>query len=320
MVFGNGAVITARTTQHRGQYLLGNDYDLFCFDEAAFEADPEYVVNDVIMMRLADRNGTLDLISTPNGKNWFYRRLLELEKQPDRGYVQFGDTRENPYVSEHALKLRLQNLPPDRVAQNIAGQFVDNNRTIFSSADIDAAMTLPSLTPSQEGRRYISGWDLARKRTFTVGITFDVTEKPYRMAAFSRFQNRDWSDVVTAIRITQKLYGSMVVIDATGLGDVILSELADLNPTGVIFTPQTRSELLGNLLLMHNRRELQYPEVLQRDQENRVWSLERELREIMWEDSNRYDAVMAMGLALWPKRSRLIFPGRGPTSARVAVL
>jgi len=112
MVFGNGTVITARTTQNRGHYLLGNDYDLFSFDEAAFESEPEYLINDVIMMRLADRDGQLDLISTPNGKNWFYRKMLELQKDTERGYVQFGDSRDNPYVSAHALQVRLKNLPP----------------------------------------------------------------------------------------------------------------------------------------------------------------------------------------------------------------
>lgn len=320
IIFDNCAVITARTTQHRGQYLLGNDYDFFSFDEAAFEADPEYLINDVVMMRLADRNGRLDLISTPNGKNWFYRRMLELEKEPARGYVQCGDTRDNPYISEKAISLRLRHLPPDRVAQNIAGQFIDNNRTIFSTVDIDRAMAFDGMAPLGQGRQYISGWDLARKKTYTVGMTFDVTEKPYRLAAFERFHNRDWSDVLAAVRMMQRRYRSMLVIDATGLGDVVLSELADLHPTGVIFTPQTKGELLSNLLLMHNRGEVLYSNVVQNDADNRVWSLEQEMREIMWEDNNRYDAVMAMALALWPKRCRQLFPSRGPTAARVATL
>lgn len=318
--FGNGAVVTARTTQHRGQYLLGNDYDFFSFDEAAFESDPEYLINDVIMMRLADRNGMLDLISTPNGKNWFYRRMLELQKEPSRGYVQGGDTRDNPYISAQAIAQRLRSLPPDRVAQNIAGQFIDNNRTIFSNDDIDRAMTAPGLAGACAGRHYISGWDLARKKTYTVGMTFDVTEKPYRLVAFERFQNRDWADVLASVRGMQQAYHSLLVIDATGLGDVVLSELADLHPVGVIFTPHTKGELLANLLLLHNRGEVQYHAVVQNDPDNRVWSLEEEMREIMWEDNNRYDAVMAMALALWPKRSRLLFPGRGPTAARVTTL
>jgi len=317
MVFGNGAVITARTTQNRGHYLLGNDYDLFSFDEAAFETDPEYLINDVILMRLADRDGRLDLISTPNGKNWFYRRMLELQKDAEQGYVQFGDSRDNPYLSSQAINRRLKYLPPDRVAQNIAGQFIDNNRTIFSNDDIDHALIEGSLQSYRPDRQYISGWDLARKKTYTVGMTFDVTEKPYRMVAFDRFHNRDWSDVLARIRQVKAEYRSRLVVDATGLGDVIVGELADLNPIGVIFTPRSKSDLLGNLLLIHNRHQVIYPDIVQNDDENRVWSLEQEMREITWENNNTYDAVMAMALALWPKRSHLIFPARGPVPVRV---
>lgn len=307
MVFGNGSTITARTTQNRGHYLLGNDYDLFSFDEAAFEPDPEYLINDVVMMRLADRNGQLDLISTPNGKNWFFRRMLKLQKDKACGYVQFGDSRENPYLSTVAINLRLKNLPPDRVAQNIAGQFIDNSQTIFSSADIDWVMEEKTASARQPNRKYISGWDLARKQTFTVGMTFDVTEKPFRMVACERFNNRDWADVLTAIRKMQTAYSSRLVVDATGLGDVILSELADLKPEGVIFTSRIKAELLGNLLLHHNRREIRYGDVVQNEPGGTVWSLESEMRDITWENNNKYDAVMAMALALWPKRNRMIF-------------
>lgn len=318
MIFNNGAVITARTTQNRGHYLLGNDYDLFSFDEAAFETDPEYLINDVIMMRLADRDGRLDLISTPNGKNWFYRRMLELQKDPKHGYVQFGDSRDNPYISPQALARRLLVLPADRIEQNIAGRFIDNNRTIFSTEDIDHALIDEGLQPPRENRIYISGWDLARKQTYTVGMTFDVTEKPYRLVAFSRFNNRDWADAIATIRRIRDEYKSILVVDATGLGDVVISELADLNPVGVIFTPRSKGDLLSNLLIAHNRGEIQYPDIMQNEEGNRVWSLQQELREITWENNNRYDAVMAMALAIWPKRNRSLFPKSGPVPVRVS--
>lgn len=316
--FGNQSVITARTTQNRGRYLLGNDYDFFSFDEAAFESDPDYVVNDVIMMRLADRDGTLDLISTPNGKNWFYRKMLALQKDAESGYVQFGDSRDNPYLAEKAIKARLNNLPADRVEQNIAGRFIDNDRTVFSTEDIDLALRDKTLSAPQQDRHYISGWDLARKQTHTVGMTFDVTEKPYRLAAFDRFNNRDWGDVVSAIRRRQAEYGAKLVIDATGLGDVIVSELGDLAVEGVVFTERTKSDLLGNLLLVHNRREINYCDIIQRDASNKVWSLEAEMREITWENNNRFDAVMAMALAVWPKRSRILFPDSRPVPVRIS--
>ena len=131
MTFGNGAVVEARSTQNRGEYLLGHDYDLFIFDEVAFESDPEYVVEEVIQMRLADREGKLDLVSTPNGRNWFYRRAREVNRGSRNGYFQSGDSRENVYISQDFLKERLTHFSEHRVQQNIMGQFVDSGGEIL---------------------------------------------------------------------------------------------------------------------------------------------------------------------------------------------
>ena len=139
--FGNGATVEARSTQNRGEYLLGHDYDLFIFDEVAFESDPEYVVEEVIQMRLADREGKLDLVSTPNGRNWFYRRAREVIEGKRNGYFQSGDSRENMYISRDFLEDRLKYFSDRRVQQNIMAQFVDSGGEILKGEYIDAAMS-----------------------------------------------------------------------------------------------------------------------------------------------------------------------------------
>jgi hypothetical protein len=139
IIFGNGAIFWARSTQRRGEYLLGHDYDYFNFDEVAFEPHPEYVVNQVIQMRLADRAGTLDYTSTPKGKNWFYKKCQELRKNPETGYVQKGDSRENPYISSEYLLRKLKTLPLQKIAQNISGEFVDDPRQVISEKYISWA-------------------------------------------------------------------------------------------------------------------------------------------------------------------------------------
>ena len=68
----------------------------------------KYVVENVIQMRLADREGKLDLVSTPNGKNWFYRRARDIIDGKRDGYFQSGDSRENCYISQGFLEDRLR--------------------------------------------------------------------------------------------------------------------------------------------------------------------------------------------------------------------
>ncbi|MFH1336722.1 MAG: terminase family protein [Candidatus Zixiibacteriota bacterium] len=302
IVFWNGAIFWARSTQRRGEYLLGRDYDYFNFDEVAFEAHPEYVVNQVIMMRLADRAGILDYTSTPKGKNWFYQKCCELQKNPDFGYVQNGDSRENPNISQEYLKRKIKSLSPSKIEQNIKGLFIDDaNQVIREEYIRDAMNASTGLSAPIAGHRYCHGWDLARKRTFTVGITLDVTTKPYQLIAFERFQ-REWKDVYATIRLRHKEYGGEIIIDSTGLGDVILAELSDIRPVGFNFGDRggkAKSELIANLEKMHALGEVAYPYIEKIEEGGGLWTLQDELRNFYWDKNQECDAVMALALALW---------------------
>jgi hypothetical protein len=306
ILLGNGAMIEARSTQRRGEYLLGNDYDYFIYDEVAFDDDAEYVVNEVVKMRLADRKGKLDLVSTPNGKNWFYRKMKELAERPDDAYVQGGDSRENQYISSEYLLMQMKYLSDKRVAQNIMGQFIDSGGEIIPGKDIDVALhgadDFNEFIYDGKDRYYITGWDLARKKTATVGITVQFCDGIGRVVALSRIKKWDWNIIIAEIRKQQALYPGRLVIDATGLGDVVVSQLADLAPIAFIFTPKTKAELLTNLELFHSMGKIKYGRWEMPDDGGRVWSLEDELRGARWDDNNTFDSVMALALALWPMR------------------
>lgn len=303
LTFGNGASIEARTTQNRGEYLLGNDYDLVIFDEVAFETHLEYVVEEVIMMRLADREGRLDLVSTPNGKNWFYLRAREIIEGKRPGYLQRGDSRDNPYLSAEFLGERLQYFSEARQQQNIMGQFVDSGGEVLAGALVDAAMVRDYNRPKEatlEPRRFATGWDLARKRTATVGITVELVAGIAYVVALERFKEMDWNFVLQKIRQRQMEFPGELVIDATGLGDVVLAALDDYRPTGIIFTSAVKADLLTNVELMHARGEVAYGRWQCPDGPGRSWSLEDDLRRARWDDNNECDALMALALALRP--------------------
>ncbi|MDH3890928.1 MAG: terminase family protein [candidate division Zixibacteria bacterium] len=312
MSFGNGAVIEARSTQNRGEYLLGHDYDLFIFDEVAFEPDPEYVVEEVIQMRLADREGKLDLVSTPNGRNWFYRRAREVTKGSRNGYFQSGDSRENVYISQDFLKERLTHFSEHRVQQNIMGQFVDSGGEILKGSYVDRALAsfcalehdTDVMTAPGDTKRFISGWDLARKKTATVGVTVEVVDGVARVVALERFKQFDWNVVVEKIKQRQVRYPGELIVDATGLGDVVVEQLREFNPVAVIFTAASKAEMLTNVELFHATERISYERWPLPDGPGKVWSFEDELRSARWDDNNECDSLMALALALWPLRRR----------------
>lgn len=301
--FGNGSEITARSSQNRGEYILGNDYDYINYDEVAFELHPDYVVDEILTMRLADRKGTLDLVSTPRGKNWFYRKSLELQANQRLGYVQSGRSTDNPHLNSEYLTDKIATLPQDRVQQNIYGMFVDSGDEIIGEEYLRQALaSATGLAERIPHHRYVHGWDLARKLTFTVGVTLDVTAKPYQLVKLERFQRRDWPTVFEVIRKRARDYGGETIIDSTGLGDVVLAELGDIKPIGFIFTGSSKPELLTNLQSQFESGNIAVPYIETGVGTDQHWSFVDELREFGWQTNPNADAAMALALALWMMR------------------
>ncbi len=259
-------------------------------------------------MRLADREGKLDLVSTPNGRNWFYRRAREVIEGKRDGYFQSGDSRENMYISRDFLDDRVKYFSDRRVQQNIMGQFVDSGGEILKGEYIDAALSryeeVEQTFKDNKGVLRLSGWDLARKRTATVGITVEATEGLVRVVCLERFKMFDWNVIIEKIKQRQLKYPGQLIVDATGLGDVVVEQLKEFNPMAVIFTPATKAELLTNVELMHARGKITYERWELPDGPGKIWSLEDELRQARWDDNNKCDALMALALALWPLRKK----------------
>ncbi len=311
----NGSVMWARSSQRRGEYLLGHDFDFVTFDEAAFEPNPEEVVEEVLAMRVVDRAGQIDYTSTPSGKNWFYRKALTLASRPSLGYVQRGDSRDNPHIPSDFLERTIQRLSPNRRAQNIEGRFVDCGNEVLTEEQIRYALARTSgLQSPKPGHRYIHGWDLARKRTWTVGVTLDVSVHPHQVVAFERFQQRSWPAVYETIRNRHRRYGGRTIIDATGLGDVVLAELQDIGASGFNFGERggrAKNELIAALEQSFANGQIACPNVEITTSSGEYWSLAGELREFTWEDNTHCDAVFALALAIWLGRDqtgRILMP------------
>jgi hypothetical protein len=309
--FKNGSEIWARSTHNRGEYLLGHDFDYINFDEAAYEPFGEWVVDGVIKLRLADRGGVLDFSSTPNGLNWFYKRCQSIIKE-NRGYVQNGSTFDNPHLSAKYLDDLKVGLSPSRAAQHLYGKFTSFEGRLFPedviqrciiSSDLPGCPTSPEFGRLFPESLYIHGWDLARKVTYTVGITLDVSAHPYHVVSIIRMQ-REWPATIRAIKDIHRQFGGITIIDSTGLGDVVLSELSDIGAIGFNFGGGNRDLLLANL-----ERAIFAGEVVWRDYEipddnGGNWSLTDELRSIDGSYVNVGDGACALALALWQVRQR----------------
>ncbi len=303
--FKNGSELWARSTNNRGEYLLGHDFDYINFDEAAYEPFGEWVVDGVIKMRLADRGGTLDFSSTPNGLNWFFKRCQAIEKER-RGYLHQGATFENPYLSRQYLDQLKGNISQARAQQHLYGRFASFEGRLFPEEVIERCLIEKNQNDKiiiGSDNFFIHGWDLARKVTHTVGITIDATSKPFQVMNIIRMQ-REWPTTIKMIKDIHNKYGGVTIIDSTGLGDVVLSELDDIGAIGFNFGGGNRDLLLANFERAIFAGEVVWNHIECPDDNGGSWSLTDEIRAMDKSYTNVGDGVCALALALWQVRQR----------------
>ncbi len=158
MTFINDAELESRNTGQRGEHLLGHDFDVANWDETAYEPNFNAILDNVLRMRLVDRNGRLYCTTTGNGRNDFGKLFLNILEDQNKAaldpayvrkfpqaYAQTGTSKDNPYIDKQALEDTAAKLPPHLREQNIYGGIIDLGGDYFSNEDL-LACTQPRLT------------------------------------------------------------------------------------------------------------------------------------------------------------------------------
>ena len=199
-----------------------------------------HVSDEVIAFRLADRAGQLDVISTGKRGSEFNRRF---KNASEYRYCFQGSTLSNiSNLDSVAVERLIAGLPERLIEERIYGgeASVDG---ILSSEKVLAAVARgnEALLPPIIGHRYSTGVDLGRKRSKTTILTLDITTLPYQIVALERFNQKDvgvsveesfWGYVYGKVRARKQLYGGLLFVDATGLGDVVLDSIRDTGAEG----------------------------------------------------------------------------------------
>jgi phage FluMu gp28-like protein len=88
-------------------------------------------------------------------------------------------------------------------------------------------------------------------------VVLDVTEEPFKIAEFHRFNQIPYEEIIRMVNDLQAKYRAQVFLDATGVGDPISERINACVP--FVFSQKSKSELLHNLLLNFEQRKLQLP-------------------------------------------------------------
>jgi hypothetical protein len=212
-----GSRIMARTADEDGRNLRGHSADRVIVDEAAFVRDE--VIEEVIGPMLADRNGQLVMISTPFGKNHFYRAFVQgqadmangkwsmahSDKPPEKSAINHQPSAinhseprvrsfrfpswKNPHISREYIEYQRAVLADRQFRAEYEAEFIDDQSSVFPWSDIQAAMSADlgfrnadcGLTRTEGGIR-VAGIDWARYTDYTAVVVAEMVDGEWRMA------------------------------------------------------------------------------------------------------------------------------------------
>lgn len=279
--------------------LRGEGVDLVVVDEAALVRREAW--EEALRPTLTDTGGRAIFISTPKGRNWFYELFLRGQDPKYPEYQSFTfPTSSNPLIPASELEEVKSTLPDSVYQQEYEAVFLDESAGVFRNIH---ACIQGVCEPPQFGREYILGVDLARKTDYTVLTCMDVKEK--KVVAFDRFNQVSWQfQIERIVQMAQQYNDAQVIVDSTGLGDVVMEALEQrgLYVEGFHFTQRSKQQLIENLQLLLEQEEIHFPDIPDLIHELEIFGYE------MTKSGNMTfsappgahdDCVMSLALACW---------------------
>lgn len=214
--------------------LRGFGVHFFVIDEAARIPYESFVS---VMTTITQTMGCGIVISTPNGRGWFYDVYGWGEKYYEDGtpkYTSAGEdphpewmsirmpTWANPHVKLESIEDAKRTLPSDVFRQEFAAEFLDDTAGVFRN--VSACIKGTVFEDYMPGHYYVVGVDLARLRDYTVLTVVDRARK--HVVYTERFNKVEWSAQYLRIIAVARRYKAVVVVDSTGIGDPIVNTLS----------------------------------------------------------------------------------------------
>ena len=252
----NGSTIWAKSADNPDA-LVGEGLDFLVMDEAARVKEEAW--ETALQPSLMDKKGEAIFISTPKGKNWFYKLYLQ-GLEGDGEYKSFNYTSyDNPTLDPLELEKRRNDLPELIYRQEILAEFIEGGGEVFQ--DIQKCIG-STLREAVAGHTYVMGVDLAKYHDFTVITVADVATR--EIVFFERFSQVDWNYQKERIHEVFRIYNECACyIDSTGVGDPIVEDLQRLDViiSPYKFTINSKYDLVKNLNIVFKGGLIKIPDI-----------------------------------------------------------
>lgn len=233
----------------------GRKYTRAVVDEAAMARNLEEAWTKAIRPTLADYRGDAWFLSTPKGRNFFWRIYTKGLDPAEAEWAAWSfPTRTNKVISEEEIEAARLELPDRVFRQEFLAEFIEESGGVFRGVAESVDEGRSADEPPRADTPYFMGVDLARVEDFTV---LSVVDEHDRQVAFERFNQISWERQIAAIVALADRYRADVILDSTGVGDPIFERLRDagLAVTPYQFTASSKPRLIDHLAMRIERGE-----------------------------------------------------------------
>lgn len=306
---------------------VGEELILVVFDECSYLKPETWAI---MRPALIDNRARALLISTPNGRNWFYDFWLRGQKtfegapnpryNPEWESWKFSSY-DNPHVSKEEIDtlIREGGLSPLEISREIYAEFIEAAGYVFSLDAIESCI-VPTTDQAEEPSAWtpedglVIGLDVARVQNYTVAI---VMNREARVVSHKAMQGPWTAQAKTIRHIWERFAKPVVVFDSTGVGDsfkpLLLNE--GIFPIKGVDFRRLKGSLIENLKVGIEERQITFPNIPQLVKELQHFEAkETPSGKIDYSAPRGFhdDYVCALALAYWGV-SQAERHGRGPS-------
>ena len=218
--FPNGGEIQVRSADNPDS-LRGEGLDFVVFDECAFIHEDAW--QEAVRPALSDRLGRALFISTPKGRNWFWRLWQRCIYDHDHEWHGWQlPTAANPYIAPAEIEAARLGLPERIFSQEFLAQFLDDAGGVFRRV-MDAA-TATALEKPISGAAYVAGVDVADATDFTAISILDTRARS--QVYLDRFNRVGYEALEDRIYAAYKCWNvQTMIIEDNSIGQPVIDHL-----------------------------------------------------------------------------------------------
>lgn len=236
--------------------LRGYSINYMILDECAYYK--EEVFSSVLRPMLSVQGRKCILLSTPRGRNWFYKMFMKGQDETNHRYASYScKTADNPFANLDEIEDARKVLPEALFKQEYEAQFVDGNGTVFTN--INDAATLTKWQEPITGETYYAGIDIAISGDYLV---LTILNKAGEVVYCYRDNKKTFSFMLEQIRISFNKYNPRyTLVETNGIGNGIYEYIAKLHRSVAPFvtTNASKQDIIEDLIFDFQEKAIKIP-------------------------------------------------------------